>query len=181
MRWHGTMRDLLWRWKLNFYFFISWYGLFWCLQDIKLHYVWNEYVSKRSVSSHSMAVRPGAIFFYIEKAYDMMWKEGLLIKLDRKGIGGKLFSWIKTFCSVGKIKWETGQKYQANMKLGMENLKEVWYISLLLFLIMIHYVFVNVPEYIGFADAGAVWKRGRDIDSTQLGRFCHGVQLLCLL
>lgn len=30
-----------------------------------------------------------AIFFDIEKAYDMLWKEGLLIKLHKIGINGK--------------------------------------------------------------------------------------------
>ncbi len=36
-----------------------------------------------------------AVFFDIEKAYDMLWKEGLLIKLDQIGIGGRLYNWIK--------------------------------------------------------------------------------------
>lgn len=31
-----------------------------------------------------------AVFFDIEKAYDMLWKEGLLIKLDQIGIGDYL-------------------------------------------------------------------------------------------
>lgn len=38
-----------------------------------------------------------AVFFDIEKAYDMMWKQGLLIKLDKIGIGGKMYNWIKDF------------------------------------------------------------------------------------
>ncbi len=36
-----------------------------------------------------------AVFFDIEKAYDMLWKEGLLIKLDQIVIGGRLYNWIK--------------------------------------------------------------------------------------
>lgn len=31
-----------------------------------------------------------AVFFDIEKAYDMLWKEGLLIKLDQIRIGRKI-------------------------------------------------------------------------------------------
>lgn len=38
-----------------------------------------------------------AIFFDIEKAYDMLWKEGLLIKFEQIGIEGRLFNWIKDF------------------------------------------------------------------------------------
>lgn len=39
----------------------------------------------------------GAVFFDVETAYDMLWKEGLLIKLETMGIGGRMFNWIKNF------------------------------------------------------------------------------------
>lgn len=38
-----------------------------------------------------------AVFFDVEKAYDMVWKEGLMIKLDKMGIGGRTFNWIRSF------------------------------------------------------------------------------------
>ena len=31
----------------------------------------------------------------------MMWREGLLIKLDKLGVGGRMFNWVKY--GVGKI------------------------------------------------------------------------------
>lgn len=31
-----------------------------------------------------------AVFFDAEKAYDLMWKEGLLIKLKKLGVDGKM-------------------------------------------------------------------------------------------
>ncbi len=34
------------------------------------------------------------VFFDIEKAYDMVWKEVMLIQLNQMGIDGKLFNWI---------------------------------------------------------------------------------------
>ncbi len=46
------------------------------------------------------------VFFDIEKAYDMMWKEGLLIKLHLMGVGGRVFNWIKIFCLEEKLKYE---------------------------------------------------------------------------
>lgn len=33
-----------------------------------------------------------AVFFDVEKAYDMLWKEGLLIKLKSLGIGGRTYN-----------------------------------------------------------------------------------------
>lgn len=40
-----------------------------------------------------------AVFIDIEKAYDSMWREGLLIKLYNAGVSGRMFSWIKDFLS----------------------------------------------------------------------------------
>ncbi len=34
------------------------------------------------------------VFFDIEKAYDMVWKEVMLIQLNQMGINGTLFNWI---------------------------------------------------------------------------------------
>lgn len=38
-----------------------------------------------------------AVFLDIEKAYDMLWKEGLLITLYDAGIHGRMFNWITNF------------------------------------------------------------------------------------
>lgn len=38
-----------------------------------------------------------AVFFDVEKAYDMLWKEGLMIKLYGVGIRGRMFNWIWYF------------------------------------------------------------------------------------
>ena len=34
------------------------------------------------------------VFFDIEKAYDTKWREGLLINMERLGIGGRLYNWV---------------------------------------------------------------------------------------
>ena len=38
-----------------------------------------------------------------EKAYDMVWKQGFLIKLKQLGIRGRVFYWVKDFLSERKI------------------------------------------------------------------------------
>lgn len=37
-----------------------------------------------------------AVFFDIEKAYDMVWKEGAMTKLEI-GITGRTYNWVKSF------------------------------------------------------------------------------------
>lgn len=38
-----------------------------------------------------------AVFFDLEKAYDMLWREGLLIKIHKLGIRGRMYRWILDF------------------------------------------------------------------------------------
>lgn len=45
-----------------------------------------------------------AVFFYIEKAYDVMWREELLIKLHKMSEGGRMFNWMKDFLKEGRSK-----------------------------------------------------------------------------
>jgi len=40
------------------------------------------------------------VFFDVEKAYNILWKEGLLIKLLKEGIKGRLYNWIMDFLFV---------------------------------------------------------------------------------
>ena len=40
------------------------------------------------------------LFFDISKAYDKVWHEGLLFKLKRAGIRGKLLSWFSSYLSA---------------------------------------------------------------------------------
>lgn len=56
-----------------------------------------------------------AVFFDIEKAYDMMWREGLLIKLGKLGIKGQMYRWIKDFLLGRAIKVRIGNVIQRNL------------------------------------------------------------------
>lgn len=107
-----------------------------------------------------------AVFFDIEKAYDMMWKEGLLIKLSHMGIKGRIFNWIKEFLSgrtiMVKIKGVISERHQVENGIPQGSI-----ISPLLFSIMINDIFKEVENFVDvalFADDGALWKRGRNVD-----------------
>ena len=114
------------------------------------------YVNKESVMS---------VFFDVEKAYDMVWKEGVMIKLSMMGITGRVYNWVKEFLFDRFIQVRIGaamsQKYKVDNGTPQGSV-----ISPLLFSIMINDVFAQVQGDIGrslFADDGALWKRGKNI------------------
>uniref|UniRef100_A0A8C2IDK7 ribonuclease H n=1 Tax=Cyprinus carpio TaxID=7962 RepID=A0A8C2IDK7_CYPCA len=113
-----------------------------------------------------------AVFFDIEKAYDTLWREGLLIKLNKIGIGGKLYNWVLDFLFECTFQVKIGEELSAPYNIlngtpqGSAN-------SPLLFNLMINDVFdkVNKPG-IGlalYADDGALWKRDRNIKNVVKG------------
>ena len=118
-------------------------------------------IRKAQANKESVVV----VFFDIEKAYDMMWREGLLIKLYKMGVGGRVFNWIKNFLFDRKIQVRIGSELSNKYMVG-NGTPQGSVISPLLFIIMINDVFSKVPEDIGsslFADDGALWKRGRNV------------------
>lgn len=107
-----------------------------------------------------------AVFLDVEKAYDMVWKEGLMIRLSELGISGRTFNWIKEFLFERYIQVRVGGALSG--RYPVENgTPQGSVISPILFSIMINYVFRQVDGDIGrllFADDGALWKRGRNIN-----------------
>ncbi len=56
-----------------------------------------------------------AVFLYIEKAYDMLWKEGLLIKLEKLSIKGRMYNWIKEFLIGRSIRVKVGDDISSSL------------------------------------------------------------------
>ncbi len=107
-----------------------------------------------------------AVFFEVEKAYDMIWKEGLMIKLDMMSITGIIYNWIKDFLADRFIQVRIG-KVLSGRYMVENGIPQGSIISPILFSIMINYVFSQVQGDIVrslFADDRAVWKRGRNIN-----------------
>ncbi len=89
----------------------------------------------------------GAVFFDVEKAYDMMWREGLLIKLHLMGVGGKMFNWIMDF-----FRWKdyTGKDRTVSKQYNVENgTPQGSVISPILFSIMINNIYLELPVDMG--------------------------------
>ena len=101
----------------------------------------------------------------MEKAYDMLWKEGLLIKLKALGIGGRAYNWVVNFLFDRQIQVKVGVEY--SRVYTVENgTPQGSVCSPLLFNIMINDIFSQVEQSIGkslYADDGALWIRNRNV------------------
>lgn len=99
------------------------------------------------------------------KAYDLLWEEGLLIKMKRLGISGKMFRWVKEFLYGRSIEVRVGKTFSESFLVD-NGTPQGSVISPLLFSIMIDDVYNNIGQGIGkslFVDDGAMWKRGRNV------------------
>lgn len=93
------------------------------------------------------------IFFDIEKAYDMMWKDDLLMKMGKTGIKRRMINWVMDFM----------MDHTVQVRVGSSHSKVVC--SPILFIIMVNYIFSKVGTGIGkslYADDRELWKRGKN-------------------
>lgn len=109
------------------------------------------------------------VFLDVEKAYDMLWKEGLLIKLDMMGIKGKMYNWVMNFLLNSTIQVRVGCTYSPIY--SVENGTPQGSVSSpILFKLMINDIFSQIEPGIGkslYADDAAIWKRGRNVKFVQ--------------
>ena len=116
----------------------------------------------KSLINHRSVI---AIFLDIERAYDMVWRDGLVIKLARLGIQGNMLKWIRSLISNRSFQVRVG--LELSNKMILENgIPQGSVISPLLFAVMIN----DLPEVINsqhglFADDCAVWESGSSIPS----------------
>uniref|UniRef100_A0A3B3YS32 Reverse transcriptase domain-containing protein n=1 Tax=Poecilia mexicana TaxID=48701 RepID=A0A3B3YS32_9TELE len=107
-----------------------------------------------------------AVFFDAEKAYDMLWREGLMIKLHQIGIGGNMFNWLWDFLQDRNIQVKIGCQFSKLCKIE-NGTPQGSVVSPTLFSVMINDIFKELSIGFGkslFADDGALWKRGRNVD-----------------
>ena len=103
----------------------------------------------------------------IEKAYDMIWKDGLLFKiLNQMKITGKMYNWIKDF--LKNRKFQVRINHTLSKKYNIENgTPQGSSISPWLFLIMINDIKLsNSKVHLSlFADDIAIWMETKNINN----------------
>jgi ribonuclease HI len=114
-----------------------------------------------------------AVFLDIEKAYDMLWTDGLLIQLKKYGITGRMFSYISDFLRDRKMQVRVGTTL-SEMQDMERGTPQGSCISPTLFNIMVNDFDKNLLadtqtgtdplEVSQFADDGALWKYSPNLD-----------------
>ena len=98
-----------------------------------------------------------AVFVDLQQAYDRVWRKGLLIKMQKMGIKGKLYSWIKDFLTNRIIQTQVNDALSSK-KVLEQGLPQGSALSCTLFLIFIN----DLPDALKseralYADDLVIW------------------------
>ena len=100
-----------------------------------------------------------AVFFDLSKAFDKVWKEGLLLKLLRAGVHGKMYKWLSDFLFNRTARVKVDGTISRQVKLR-EGVPQRCVVSPTLFLVYINDITTTVPRHVSntlHADDFAVW------------------------
>ena len=121
-----------------------------------------EWEARRAMAAEEGMV---GVFLDIDKAYDSIWKEGLMIKLYDAGVRGRMLNWIRGFLRDRKIQVRVGGVCSGVLEI-VNGTPQGSVISPVLFNVMINDIFKGLGVGYGmslFADDGAFWSRGRNL------------------
>ena len=98
-----------------------------------------------------------AIFIDLQQAYDRIWRKGLLIKMQKLGINGKMIKWVEAFLTNRTIQTRFDGALSSKLTLE-EGLPQGSALSCTLFLIFINDLpgLLNVSKAL-FADDLVIW------------------------
>ena len=112
-----------------------------------------------------------AVFLDLEKAFDPMWRSGVILKLTEYGIKGRTLKWIRDFLTDRKIRVEIDDEC-ADFQAQENGLPQGAVLSPTLFNVIgdslkqkLHNLLIRYEVDLSqFADDSAVWKSGKNVD-----------------
>ena len=123
--------------------------------------------------SHTVHV---AVFVDLRQAYDRVWRRGLLLKLQRLGVTGKMYWWIKEFLENRLIKTSVSGIYSSALPLR-DGLPQGSSLSCTLFLFYVNDLseFLQTQNRLAFADDIVIWQQAAESLNRELAllkRYC---------
>ena len=115
----------------------------------------------KSISNRGVTA---GVFIDLEKAFDLVWRDGVLFKLRQLGLSGKVYNFVRNFLSDRSIQVQIGDSLSSIYSLENGS-PQGSVLSPLLFIILIN----DIPESNEgvklslFADDSAIWKSGSSI------------------
>ena len=111
-----------------------------------------------------------AVFVDLTKAFDKVWKDGLLLKLLKKNICGRMYGWIHSylFQRTARVKLE---RHTSNLVKLKEGVPQGGVISPTLFIIFIDDIIDHLSTYISkaiHADDLAIWTSSEHINTANI-------------
>ena len=104
-----------------------------------------------------------AAFIDLEKAFESIWRDGLLVKLHRFGIRGRLWKWIEGFLCDRKARCHLKGQY-GPISFTTVGLPQGSVISPILFIIFLQDISKKISSNgVKYADDGTIWVTGNDI------------------
>lgn len=106
----------------------------------------------------------GAIFVDFEKAFDMLWRDGLLFKFKKINVQGKMYLWIKSFLSNRTMQVRIGNIFSSI--LSIENgTPQGSVISPTLFSVAINDIsaVLKTSQISQFADDSTIWSVSKSV------------------
>ena len=100
-----------------------------------------------------------AIWIGLQKAFDKVWTDGLLVKVQRCGIGGKMYKWITSFRHNRKARVTVDGKQSRKFTLR-HGVPQGGVVSPTLFLIFIDDLLSRLPKEVKaalYADDLVLW------------------------
>ena len=108
-----------------------------------------------------------AVFVDLRQAYDRVWRRGLLLKLQRPGVTGKMYWWIKEFIENRLIKTSVTGIYSSALPLR-DGLPQGSSLSCTLFLCYVNDLseFLQTHNRLAFADDIVIWQQDTDVEKA---------------